>query len=426
MPFPPGRVVLALLCCPAALAAQAVSAADPAAAVSRDVRVLAADSLGGRFTGSPGAQAAARYLARRFGEIGARPGVPGWLQDFPIAGSVPGLRDVAEGERPSRGANVVGVVPGRDPALRDEYVVVGAHYDHLGHGQARSSSLGGSGEVHNGADDNASGTAGLIEIGRRLVAAPPRRSVVLVAFSGEELGLLGSAAYVARPAVPMERTVAMVNLDMVGRLRNDRLLVFGSETAAEFPALLDSLNRTARFDLAYSGDGYGRSDQQSFYVARKPVLHMFTDLHEDYHRPTDDADRLNVEGLVRVAAFTTEVVRALADRPAGLGVVMKAPPVAAAADRPAAGYGAYFGSIPDMASGGPGVRLSGVRPGSPAAAAGLAEGDVLLTIGSFEIADLQAMTDALRAYRPGDTVQVSFRRGAAVRSVTAVFGRRGG
>lgn len=198
-------------------------------------------------------------------------------------------------------------IPGRDPALRGEYVIVGAHYDHLGHGN-RSSSLGNVGEIHNGADDNASGSVALIEIARQLAGKPPGRSVVLVAFSGEELGLLGSAAYVRSPAVPMDKTVAMVNLDMVGRLKNDRLLVFGSETATEFPVLLDSLNAGPKFDLKYSGDGFGRSDQQSFYLAKKPVLHVFTDLHEDYHRPTDDWEKLNLAGLEKVATYATSIV----------------------------------------------------------------------------------------------------------------------
>ena len=411
-------------------ASSLVGQAGPEAAVRRDLSVLAADSMGGRFTGSPGGDAAARYLAKRFGEIGAKPGAPGWLQEFTLAPDLAATKEIPEAERPRRGANVVAVVRGRDPQLANEYVAVGAHYDHLGHGQARSSSLGGQGEIYNGADDNASGTVALLEIARRLVAAPPKRSVVLIAFSGEELGLLGSAAYVKTPAVPLDRTIAMVNLDMVGRLRDDGLMIFGSETAAEFPALLDSLNRTAKFALKHTGDGLGRSDQQSFYLAGKPVLHLFTNVHEDYHRPSDDWEKINVPGLVRVAAFTTELVRAIADRPAPLALVSKPPaahpPVSGSQQAVSAGYGAYLGSIPDMSVGGPGVRLSGVRAGSPADRAGLREGDVLLRIGTFEVEDLQAMTDALRAHRPGDTAMVRFRRGERVDSVAVVFGRRGG
>jgi hypothetical protein len=390
-----------------------------------DLRFLASDRLAGRFTGTVESDSAAAYLARRFRAVGARPPAGGALVRFSIAPGVPGLMDMPAAERPTHGVNVVGVIRGRDPALREQVVVVGAHYDHLGRGQSHQGSLApdSAGSIHHGADDNASGTVGLIEIARRLARSPPKRSVIVVAFSGEELGLLGSAAYVRNPVVPLVRTVAMLNLDMVGRLRDDRLLVFGSETATEFPALLDSLNRGAHFALAYSGDGYGRSDQQSFYVAGKPVLHFFTDLHEDYHRPSDAAEKVNVAGLVKVADFAADVARALADRAVPLTFVVKPPPPAPTVAS-GSGYGAYLGSVPDMSGGGPGVRLSGVRSGSPAERAGLKGGDVLLRIGRFEVTDLQAMTTALRAHRAGDTAVVVFKRDATVDSTVVVFGQR--
>lgn len=394
--------------------------------LTADVRFLASDALGGRMTGSEGSNRAAGYLQRRFGSVGAKAGPTGWLQPFAIAPDLPAFHGLPAGSTPTAGKNVIAVIPGTDVALRDEAVVVGAHYDHLGTGFSQAMSLGHAGAIHNGADDNASGTTALIEIARQLAKCPAKRSVVVVAFAGEELGLLGSMAYVKAPAVPIARTVAMVNLDMVGRLRNDRLLAFGSETAVEFPALLDSLNQRAKFDLKYSGDGFGRSDQQSFYVAGKPVLHLFTDLHEDYHRESDDWEKINVVGLSRVATFAADLVRTLANRVEPLTFVSKPPPAPVATGTASSGYGAYFGSIPDMSVGGPGVRLSGVRPDSPAAKVGLKEGDVLLGLGDFDITDLQSMTDALRAHRPGDTVMVRFRRGTAIDSASAVLGRRGG
>ncbi|MEZ4586904.1 MAG: M28 family peptidase [Gemmatimonadales bacterium] len=395
------------------------------AGLERDLAVLAADSMKGRFTGTPEATAVANYLARRFAEVGAAPGVPGWLQPFSIDSRAPAVASIAEAHRPSSGANVVALVRGSDPTLRDEYVIVGAHYDHLGFGYTGIRGPEQVGQIHNGADDNASGAVALVAIARELAAKPPRRSVLFLSFAGEEFGLIGSDAYVKAPVVPLDRTVAMINLDMVGRLRNDRLLAFGSETATELPALLDSLNQSAGFDLQASGDGYGRSDQQSFYLAKKPVIHLFTDLHEDYHRPSDDAERINVEGLARVASFASSLARALADRRAPLTFVDHPPPAQAAAPARTGGYGAYLGSIPDMSGGGPGVRLSGVRPSSPADQAGLKEGDVLLKIGEHEVPDLQGMTNALRAHRPGDTVTVVFRRGAATDSTVVVLGSRG-
>jgi len=399
--------------------------AVPTSELTRDLSVLAADSMKGRFTGTPEATAVANYLARRFAEVGATAGVPGWLQAFEIDPRAPAVASIAEAHRPSSGLNVVALVRGSDPTLRDEYVLVGAHYDHLGFGYTGIRGPEQLGQIHNGADDNASGTVALVAIARELAARPPRRSVVLVSFAGEEFGLIGSDAYVKAPAVPLDRTVAMVNLDMVGRLRNDRLLAFGSETATELPSLLDSLNQTAGFDLQASGDGYGRSDQQSFYLAKKPVIHFFTDLHEDYHRPSDDVEGINVRGLARVASFASSLVRALADRRAPLTFVDRPPPTHTAGPVRTGGYGAYLGSIPDMSGGGPGVRLSGVRAASPADRAGLKEGDVLLKIGEHDVPDLQGMTDALRAHRPGDTVTVVFRRGTVMDSTVVVLGSRG-
>ncbi|MGH7560729.1 MAG: M28 family peptidase [Gemmatimonadales bacterium] len=391
--------------------------------LAADVAVLAADRLEGRLTGSAGALAAAEHIAGGFRRARLRPGMAGgWFQDFRIAPDAPALHGTELAAREGlSGRNVVAVLPGRDPALRGEAVVIGAHYDHLGRGVVGSRDTGSTALIHNGADDNASGTATLLEAARILAAAPPRRTVVFVAFSGEELGLLGSGAYVREPAVPMERTVAMINLDMVGRLRSDRLMALGAGTAAELRGLLDSLNREAGFELRAGGDGYGASDHQSFYLARRPVIHFFTDLHEDYHRASDDPEKLNVAGMARIARFTAALAGALGDRTTPLTFVEAPRPAPVAGSR---GYGTWLGTIPDMSGGGPGVRLSGVTPGSPAEGAGLRANDVLLRLGSFDIADLQAMTNALRSLQPGDTVPVVVRRGERIDTVRAVLGRR--
>jgi hypothetical protein len=392
-----------------------------------DIKILTEDRLQGRATGSPGADLAATYLARRFSEVGLQPAAGGWFQSFTIGRDAPAMRQSKSAGLV--GKNVIGILPGRDPVLRNQTVVLGAHYDHLGLGGFGSLDPDSTGLVHNGADDNASGVAGLIQVAARLAASPPARTVVFIAFSGEELGLLGSAHYVKEPIYPLAGTLAMVNLDMVGRLRNGRLIVYGARSAKEFPALLDSLNWYAGFDLKAQGDGYGPSDQSSFYAARRPVLHLFTDLHEDYHRTTDDWQKVNLDGLKRVADFTLGLVTALANRRGPLSFLDQPAPLPAHTSSPPTatpGYGAYLGTVPDMVGAPGGVRLVGVRTGSPAEKAGLRGDDIITRIGTTETPDLQAMTEALRSHRPGDTVEIVVRRGAGVTTLRARLGTRGG
>jgi membrane-associated protease RseP (regulator of RpoE activity) len=391
-----------------------------------DIRFLSDDKLAGRMTGSAGADTAAAYLARRFKAVGLQQSSGGWFQVFPISRDAPTAQIAHVGGLTGR--NVIGVLPGHDPVLRNEAIIVGAHYDHLGLGGFGSLDPDSTGKVHNGADDNASGTAMLIEIAQRLAIAPPARTVVFIAFSGEELGLLGSAYYVKQPVYPLSTTLAMINLDMVGRLRQKRLIVYGSRSAREFPKLLDSLNWYAGFDLKAQGDGYGPSDQSSFYAAGRPVLHFFTDLHEDYHRTTDDWQKINVEGFGQVATFVTGLVTALANRAGPLTLMASASAMAAgtATDPPMPGYGAYLGTVPDMTDNPGGVRLLGVRAGSPAEKAGLRGDDIITRIGDTSVTDLEAMTQALRSHHPGDTVSVVVRRGNQTTTLQAVLGERGG
>jgi acetylornithine deacetylase/succinyl-diaminopimelate desuccinylase-like protein len=389
-----------------------------------DIKILSDDKLAGRLTGSPGADTAAAYLARRFGAVGLQPAAGGWFQTFTVARDAP----VAQHAHVAglKTSNVIGLLPGRDPVLRNEAVIVGAHYDHLGLGGFGSLDPDSTGKVHNGADDNASGAAMLIQIAARLAATPPARTVIFIAFTGEELGLLGSSYYVKQPIYPLTTTLAMINLDMVGRLRQKRLIVYGSQTAREFPALLDSLNWHAGLDLKARGDGYGPSDQSSFYAVGRPVLHFFTDLHEDYHRTTDDWQTINVAGFDPVTAFVTGLVTALANRPGQLTPVTAAPRMPATGASAGGGYGAYLGTVPDMTDTPGGVRLLGVRAGSPAERAGLRGDDIIIRIGDMNVPDLQAMTVALRSHHPGDTVDIVVRRGHATTTLHATLGERGG
>jgi hypothetical protein len=387
--------------------------------VLTDVRFLADDRQEGRGVGTAGLDRAGVYMKEGF----ARAGLQAFFQDFAIPADAPAVLHTNLGGTATR--NVVAFIPGTSAKLRGEVVVVGAHYDHLGLGGFGALDPDSIGRIHNGADDNASGAAALLEIGRILAGRKPARTIVLVAFSGEELGTLGSTYFVQHAVPePIDSLYAMLNLDMVGRLRNARLSALGAATAREFPALLDSLNTPPRFDLRASGDGWGPSDHAVFFATRHPVLHFFTDLHDDYHRSTDDWEKLNVSGIAQVAQFVADLAWVLANRSAPLTFVDAPRPQASAGG---SGYGAYLGTIPDMSGGGvsDGVRITGVRTGSPAEHAGLQAGDVITAIGDKHIANLYDMTDALRSHQPGDTVVIVSQREGVERRATTVLGKRG-
>lgn len=326
--------------------------------------------------------------------------------------------------------NVVALLPGSDPERADELVILGAHYDHLGRGGAGSLDPD-SRDIHNGADDNASGTAALLEAAEQLADGPaPARPILFIAFSGEERGLLGSAHYVSEPTVPMDDAVAMLNMDMVGRLRDNTLTVYGMVTAPEWESLVRGVNeaRDTPFQLGLLPDGYGPSDHSSFYGVGIPVLHFFTNTHTEYHRPVDDWDTLNGDGLDRIADLVADIAGTLAGtgaRVADLTPVESQPPAPAAeGEGSGRGYGPYFGSIPDMAPSDYGVPLSGVREGSPAERAGLRSGDVIVRFGDTEVTDLYAFTYGLRDAAPGDRVEIVVERDGQRLTFYAVLGER--
>lgn len=406
-------------------------------AIRRDVEHLASAALEGRGTGTAGNDSAASYIARRFESLrlgtvsNGCPSPAGalaprcsrkYFQPF-VARSAAAAHAGLPYELPTQ--NVVAVLRGSDPSLAGEYVVLGAHFDHLGRSGSSALDPDSTEAVRNGADDNASGTAAVMELARLLSRHPPRRSVIFVTFSGEELGLLGSQRFVERPPVPADRIVAMLNFDMVGRLRNDRVIVYGVETATEMRALVDTAATATGLQVRGVGDGFGPSDHSSFYAHGIPVLHFFTDLHEDYHRATDDPDKVSAAGIGRVVQLAERVVRAIADRDARLTPVrVTRPAPVATSGRP---RDAYLGSIPDMsAPETPGVRLTGVRAGSPGDQAGLKAGDVIVEFDGKPIKDLYQYTDALQARQPGDTVKIIVLRDGARVELTATLGRRGG
>jgi hypothetical protein len=312
--------------------------------------------------------------------------------------------------------NVAGVLDG-EGALADETIVVGAHYDHLGDGGPGSLAPW-TKAIHNGADDNASGTAALLEVARRLAGQDrkPRRRIVFMAFSGEERGLLGSSYYVSNPALPLEKTVAMVNMDMVGRLKDNKLIISGTGTAKSFDALIDETNKRYEFDLKKDADGYGPSDHASFYGKQIPVFHFFTGTHNDYHRPSDDIEKINVPGMQRVTDMVTDIVEQLAvaaDRPEYVEVKQKKREVGG--DRP------YLGTIPDFGREVEGYALMGAAKDSPADLAGIKAGDVIVKFGDSKIAGLEDIDGALRKYKAGDKVPVIILRDGKEQEVSVTL-----
>jgi hypothetical protein len=389
--------------------------------IETDIRFLSDDARDGRGVGTQGLDAAAEFIAERFEANGLQPLTAGFFQEFQLDPTAPALAHSGIGAANVK--NVVGYLPGRG-ALASETIVIGAHYDHLGLGGSGSLDPDSMGVVHNGADDNASGTTALIETSRLLGMreSANHRAIVFIAFTAEELGLLGSDYYVKNPLRPLSDTYGMINMDMVGRLRDNKLITIGTGSATEFPALLEAANADIGLTLTPIADPWGRSDHSSFYAANLPVIHLFTDTHEDYHRTTDDWPTVNLEGISQVSLFTAELAWTMATRADDLTFLTVAQPQSSGGR----GYGAYLGSIPDMSSNPGGVRLTGVREGSPADNAGMIAGDILVQIGEEVVPDLQGMTNALRKHRPDQTVTVAVLRDGERIELTVTFGRRGG
>jgi hypothetical protein len=320
---------------------------------------------------------------------------------------------------------VAGILEGSDPALRDECVVVGAHLDHLGMGGPGSLARSSAPAIHHGADDNASGGAGVMQLaawfGRLPEAQRPKRSILFICFSGEELGLLGSSFYVAHPLAPLDKTVAMINMDMVGRLRDEKLIVIGSGTAKEWNALLTETNRGAGLRLARSESGFGASDQQSFYARGVPVLFFFTGTHPDYHTPTDTVDKINSAGEAHVLQLVAACAVEIADSPTRPTFQRINVRQEAGTSR---GFRVYFGSVPDYAATAEGVTLTGVREGSPAERAGLKAGDVIVKFGDRTIKNVYDYTYALQDHRPGDVVKIVVKRAGQPVTLTATLKAR--
>ncbi len=372
---------------------------------SANVYWLADDARQGRGLGSEGLAKAGLWLEEQFKDIGLEPAGDdgGYRHVFGVPIADPSNPHAQKGF--VYAFNVMGRIRGNGEL--EGVVLIGAHYDHLGFG-GEGSLEPDSRAIHNGADDNASGTAALLEAARQLQErrGQLRRDVVVMAFSAEERGLVGASNIVRTPpeGLAMEDVIAMLNMDMVGRLRDDRLSVLGGDSAEEWDDLVGPLCDRYGFECSIGGDGFGSSDQSAFFAADIPVLHFFTGTHSEYHKPSDDADLINAEGAVRVAWLVSDVAGSVANRPGELTLVKTS-------DGPQRRMAlkARLGTIPDYAGpadGSPGLLLSDVRPDSPAEAAGLQRGDVIVQIGEMEIAGVQDYMVVLSEANPGDSAPV--------------------
>ncbi|MEN8143653.1 MAG: M28 family peptidase [Gemmatimonadota bacterium] len=382
-----------------------------------DVQWLSADEREGRGAGTSGLTEAAHWLAARFEELGLEPAGDsgGFLQALSVR--LPG----------DEIHNAVGIVESEAADRLPGTVIIGAHYDHLG--------FGGEGSlepdqhvVHNGADDNASGTAALLEVARGLMLRRDqlRRDIVLVAFSGEEGGLIGSSMFVHAPpqGVELSSVVAMLNMDMVGRLRDDRLAVLGGESAVEWVEIVEPLCVQRDLQCSITDDGFGASDHSSFYAAGIPVLHFFTGAHPEYHKPSDDAALINAAGGVRVADLVLSVAVEMSRREAPLSYVKSERP---ASEGRMAGGGARLGTIPDYAGspdGLPGVLLSAVRSGGPAEAGGLRRGDLIVQIDTTVIGDIEDFMMVLQSATPGQKAEITVIRDGERVALDVTYGSR--
>ena len=359
-----------------------------------------------------------------------------------LTGEVSLTTDVTRKEVPAY--NVVGVLEGSDPVLKNEYIVIGAHYDHLGRGGEGSGSLAPhSGEIHHGADDNASGTAGMIELARIFSAQKPqlKRSLIFIGFGGEEEGLLGSNYYVNHPLVPLANTVAMINMDMIGRMRDRKLSIGGVGTATEWRELIRHANTAqsmtvaansgspqpkgvpivvsangrpimtvdpnGTFELSLNEDGYGPSDHSSFYTKQIPVLFFFTGTHNDYHKPSDTFDKINYNDEARILSLVARIVRDVDGSSKRLSFTT----AKSDATPRTGGFRVYLGTIPNYADSNNGLLLDGVRDDSPAAKAGLKAGDRIVRIGAREVKNVYDYTYALGEMKAGQEYVVEVIRG---------------
>ncbi len=383
--------------------------------MKEDVSILADDAFNGRQTGTPGELAAAAYIENRFKQIGLSPkGVSGnYTQTFSFKQSTNPHEKAEYMQTPTdstlTGTNVIGYIDNGAPTT----VIIGAHYDHLGMGGEGSLYREGA-AIHNGADDNASGVAVLLKLAQELVSQKQASNYLFIAFSGEEVGLLGSNYFVKNPTIDLNTVSYMINMDMVGRLNDEKALaVHGVGTSPMFKQTLFANNEG--LSIVEYDSGIGPSDHTSFYLMDIPVLHFFTGQHEDYHKPGDDAEKLNYEGMEEVSAYISRIISDLHDN--GKLTFRKTKNESEEVPR----FKVGLGVVPDYLFNGKGMRIDGVSEDKPAQKAGLQKGDIVVKLGDAETHDMMSYMRALATYEEGQSTVVTIERDGVLQEVTVTF-----
>ena len=384
--------------------------------MKEDVSVLANDSLNGRKTGSEDEKKAAEYIAKRFEDLGLQAkGTDGYFQKFTFKASKNPHQEAEftseKNDSTETGENVIGYIDNK----AENTVVIGAHYDHLGMGG--EGSLYREGEaIHNGADDNASGVAMMLHLADSLQKkdSPKNNNYLFIAFSGEEEGLLGSNYFVKNPTINTKKVTYMLNMDMVGRLNSENTLaVYGVGTS---PILKQTVNANAgTLNIAENESGVGPSDHTSFYLADIPVLHFFTGQHEDYHKPSDDTEKVNFEGMELVSNYIFSIIKDL-DSQKKLPFKKTKNESEVVPD-----FKVTLGVVPDYLFNGKGMRIDGISEDRPAQKAGLQKGDIVVKMGDFEVTDMMSYMKSLSKFEKGQTVTVTIDRSGDLKEVEVTF-----
>jgi len=377
----------------------------PIAQLKADVIYLADDKLEGRATGTKGEKLAAEYIAQRFEKLGlSAKGTDGYFQTFSRKQEQdPHSAVPATPTDTNRiaGRNVAAYL---DNGAKNT-VIIGGHYDHLGYGEHGSLHTG-ERAIHNGADDNASGIAVMLQLAEHLKGGPKKNNYLFIAFSGEERGLWGSNFFTKEPTIKLENVNYMINMDMVGRLNEDNTLAInGVGTSPAWKPAFEKLNNE-QFKFVFSESGVGPSDHTSFYLKDIPVIHFFTGQHDDYHKPTDDVEKVNFEGMAKIGSFIYDLVSELNDKDK-----LKFTKTKDSGSSKAPAFSVTLGVIPDYLFDGKGMRISGVKDDRPAANAKIMAGDIVIKMGDIEIVDMMSYMKGLVAFEKGDKTTVIVIRG---------------